>query len=82
MLNTIGSLLQRVAAEGVTRDWAPLDLRTHLADADVAFIMEEALAHVGNITSRVVSNCDFQGIFLLLPRRANSDAPLIETEVP
>ena len=55
VLNTIGDLLQRVATEGMPHDWAPLDLRTHLSDPDVAFIMEEALAHVADASPFLVA---------------------------
>lgn len=44
MLNTIGDLVHQASIAG-TSNWEP-DLRMHLSDPDVAFILEEALAHV------------------------------------
>ncbi|SOC52910.1 hypothetical protein SAMN05660748_4237 [Blastococcus aggregatus] len=55
VLSTIGDLLQRVADQGVTHDWAPLDLRTHLSDPDVAFILQEALSHVADASPLLVA---------------------------
>jgi hypothetical protein len=45
VLNTVGDLLQQVSTKGMSNDWRP-DLRVHLSAPDVAFILEEALAHV------------------------------------
>jgi len=45
VLNTVGDLLQQVSTKGMSNDWRP-DLRVHLSAPDVAFTLEEALAHV------------------------------------
>lgn len=45
VLNTVGDLLQQGSTKGMSNDWRP-DLRVHLSAPDVAFILEEALAHV------------------------------------
>jgi hypothetical protein len=55
VLNVIGDLLQRVANQGMTHDWSPLDLQAQLSDPDVAFIIQEALEHVADACPLLVA---------------------------
>jgi hypothetical protein len=55
VLNAVGNLLQKVSTKGMRKGWET-DLQMHLANPDLALIVEEALAHVADASPLLIAS--------------------------